>query len=82
MSTDIADGLLTAHDELAARGDPEAVWVVVLLTDGAANQALHSFSAGPGGGFDCPGSVGNHDWITPYCRDGNFAIDDTRSIWI
>ncbi|MGA9190556.1 MAG: vWA domain-containing protein [Anaerolineales bacterium] len=76
MSTDIADGLLTARDELAARGDSDAVWVVVLLTDGAANQALADFSAGTAGGFSCPGSPGNHDWIDPYCRDGDFSHDN------
>jgi len=76
MSTDIADGLLTARDELAARGDSDAVWVVVLLTDGAANQALADFSAGPAGGFLCPGSPGAHDWIEPYCRDGDFTQDN------
>ncbi len=70
MSTNIADGLLSAHDQLAANGDPEAVWVVVLLTDGAANQAYdHTNSV-----WFCPGSDGNHDWIPPRCRDGVFTL--------
>lgn len=72
MSTNIADGLLSAHDQLAANGDPEAVWVVVLLTDGAANQAYDHTNLL----WFCPGSDGSHDWIPPYCRDGDFGTDN------
>ncbi|MFP3854599.1 MAG: hypothetical protein ACLFWD_09930 [Anaerolineales bacterium] len=81
--TNVADGLELAGVELANYGDEEAVWVVVLLGDGAANQARNPTPTNaPIDDWYCPGSVGNPTWVQPYCRDddpteGNFP--DTSS---
>jgi hypothetical protein len=76
MSTAIADGLRSARNELASNGDQESVWVVVLLTDGAANQAQDYSAPGPGISWFCPGTDGNPTWVPPYCRDGDFSQDN------
>ena len=72
LGTDIADGLLEAGQALTAASDKEAVWVTVLLTDGAANQAYDTSTSS----WICPGTSGNHDWIQPFCRDGDPSQDN------
>ena len=69
-TTNIGGGLLEAGNLL---GDPDemrddALWVVVLLTDGAANAT----TADPADGFPfgyCPEST----WAPPFCRDRSSA---------
>jgi hypothetical protein len=56
-TTAIGKGLLVAGDEFSNEDTfrQEALWVVILLTDGAAN----------GPSFTCPNST----WLQPFCRD-------------
>jgi len=74
-STNIGGGLLAANDEFA---DPsnyraESLWVVILLTDGAANASTDLRAPSDAGylpdGF-CPAGTKNDQ---PYCRDNEFA---------
>ena len=85
-STNIADGLRFAGTEFCkdkngnSNCDPdemreEAVWIVVLLTDGAANAAINA--AAPNNDPDrwlCPGSLSAPAWVQPFCRDEEFEI--------
>jgi hypothetical protein len=70
LSTNVAGGLREAAAELAANGRQEALWVVVVLSDGAANQARD-----PGSGdWICPEYPAGPDprtWVQPYCADGD-----------
>jgi hypothetical protein len=86
-STNIADGLRFAGTEFCkdkngnSNCDPdemreEAVWIVVLLTDGAANAAINA--AAPPDKPDrwlCPlaGPEGQ-TWVQPFCRDEEFEV--------
>ena len=80
MPTNIADGLQQAGGEFGPdpltplgppRGRQEAVWIVVLLTDGAANAAVRTYT--PSVEWICPSST----WASPagggppYCQDGD-----------
>jgi hypothetical protein len=80
MPTNIAAGLVQAGGQFGPdplnplgppRGRLEAVWIVVLLTDGAANAAITN--DGPPTVWTCPMST----WKPPtghgppYCQDGN-----------
>lgn len=69
-STNISDGLIDAGNELGSRGRQEAVWIVILLTDGVPNAA----TSGPGPIWVCPGSAGNPTWVEPFCRDDEFEV--------
>jgi hypothetical protein len=85
-STNIADGLRFAGTEFCKDKNgnsncdsdemrEEAVWIVVLLTDGAANAALNA-AAPPidPGRWLCPGSLSAPTWVQPFCRDEEFEI--------
>ena len=85
-STNIADGLRFAGTEFCKDKNgnsncdsdemrEEAVWIVVLLTDGAANAALNA-AAPPvdPGRWLCPGSLSAPTWVQPFCRDEKFEI--------
>jgi hypothetical protein len=88
-STNIADGLRLAGREFCrdknADGDcldinlgemrPEAVWIVVLLTDGAANAAIDD-KAPPKDPerWLCPGLADSPTWVEPFCRDDRFEV--------
>jgi hypothetical protein len=65
-STNTAAGIRAATQELALHGRQEAVWVMILLSDGAANAAR---TDPPSPQWICPGSTGAPDWIKPFCRD-------------
>lgn len=64
---------MEAANEMFAAGRDNALWVVILLTDGATNASVSRFL---GGSFThpsdpefygwCPDTV----WVTPSCRDG------------
>jgi hypothetical protein len=68
-STNTADGLIGAGDEFGLSPRSEAVWIVILLSDGGANAAT-----GGMGGWVCPGgpTALNPTWAAPYCRDADF----------
>lgn len=86
-STNIADGLRLAGSEFCKdkngnhNCDPdemreEAVWIIVLLTDGAANAAIDVLA--PPVDPDrwlCPlsGAEGQ-TWVQPFCRDDEFEV--------
>jgi hypothetical protein len=64
--TNIASGIRAANQELAANGREEAVWIIILLSDGAANAAQDDSSPVQ---WLCPGSTNNPNWVLPYCVD-------------
>lgn len=68
-STNTADGLIGAGDEFGLSPRSEAVWIVILLSDGGANAAT-----GGGGAWVCPGGPTGDDptWAAPFCRDNDF----------
>ncbi len=61
-TTNIGGALRLAGNMFATESRPEALWVVILLTDGAANASDRN--AGHPYGF-CPDST----WNPPFCRD-------------
>jgi hypothetical protein len=64
-STNVADGLKAAGNQFGAPNTrEEAVWIVILLTDGGANAATDEVGA-----WICPGSLGAANWVQPFCRD-------------
>jgi hypothetical protein len=71
-STNIADGLREAGNQFPAHLRTEAVWIVILLTDGGANAATDPSSGDP----ICPGSNNVPTWVEPFCRDEDFEIGD------
>ena len=71
-STNTADGLKAAGNQFGAFTREEAVWIVILLSDGGANAATDAASPA---NWICPGSPGAANWIEPFCRD---PIADNR----
>ena len=76
LSTNIAGGLREAGLSLSSEdfgGRDSSLWVLILLSDGSANQALDDDLA-----WICPNETGEGGlptWIQPYCVDGD---SDTR----
>jgi len=68
-STNIADGLEASGNQFGMFQREEAVWIVILLTDGGANAATDS-----GGNWICPGAPNAPTWMSPFCRDPDFEI--------
>jgi len=69
-NTNIADGLLFGGNEFGLSLRQEAVPILILLSDGAANAATDT-----AGNFVCPGGPGNNPtWVEPFCRDDDFEI--------
>jgi len=66
-TTNIGGGLLLAGQMFNDHPKEEALWVAVLLTDGAANASSRDMPTHPYG--YCPGSAGAPDWINPIFRD-------------
>jgi hypothetical protein len=71
-STNTADGLKASGNQFGLFKREEAVWIVILLSDGGANAATDSL-----GSWVCPGSPGAANWVEPFCRD---PIAGTRHI--
>jgi hypothetical protein len=65
-STNTGDGLRTAGNQFGNFGREQAVWVVVLLSDGVANAAIRVDSSPPE--WVCPSSTWDGP---PYCQDGD-----------
>lgn len=65
-STNTAAGIRIANNELGGNGRQEAVWILILLSDGAANAAQDDSSPPE---WVCPGSTGAPTWVQPFCRD-------------
>jgi hypothetical protein len=63
-STDTADALEQAGNQFGLFKREEAVWIVILLSDGGANAARDSLNQ-----WICPGSPNAADWVQPFCRD-------------
>lgn len=74
-STNVADGLKVAGNQFGTFFREEAVPIVILLSDGAANAARDS-SNNP----ICPNPnappAGNPTWVQPFCRDTEFEVGD------
>lgn len=68
--TNTAEALRYAGNQFGYYKRDEAVWIVILLSDGGANAALKT-DGNPALADDwlCPGSPGQPTWIQPYCRD-------------
>jgi hypothetical protein len=76
LPTNIASGIRAANQELVANGREEAVWIIILLSDGAANAALDDSSPQQ---WICPGSTGNPNWVLPFCVDTDPASRHTSA---
>ncbi len=69
-NTNIADGLLFGGNEFGLSLRQEAVPILILLSDGAANAATDN-----AGNFICPqGPANMPTWVEPFCRDEDFEI--------
>jgi hypothetical protein len=69
-STNTGEGMRIGGSQFGAFLREEAVWIVILLTDGQANAARDSVP-----NWICPGAPGAPTWISPFCRDEVFEID-------
>lgn len=67
--TNIADGLRAGGNQFGAYKREEAVWIVILLSDGATNAATDEF-----GVPICPGAPDQPTWVQPFCRDAEFEL--------
>ena len=63
-STNIGGGMLLGGNMFAVQTREDALWVVVLLTDGAANASNSDPGSGATYGY-CPSAT----WTAPFCRD-------------
>lgn len=80
-STNIGGGMLMGVNEFAgpaARRD--AVWVMILLTDGAANATDNDPDPFPPTGY-CPGTRDNPTWVQPFCRDDSLSRHPSSDPW-
>ncbi|NOR90627.1 MAG: hypothetical protein GQ524_10285 [Anaerolineales bacterium] len=69
-NTNIADGLKVGGNEFGLSLRQEAVPILILLSDGAANAATDN-----AGNFVCPqGPANMPTWVEPFCRDEDFEI--------
>ncbi|MGA2112214.1 MAG: vWA domain-containing protein [Anaerolineales bacterium] len=68
-TTDTGGALRIAGNMFSLQPRKDAVWVVVLLTDGASDASDAHPPSFPYG--YCPGTPGNADWMPPFCRDNN-----------
>ncbi len=71
-STNTAGGLAHAAKQFYDHKREEAVWIVILLSDGGANAAKDNDD-----NWICPGAFFAGDWVEPYCRDND---SDSRHI--
>ncbi len=67
-NTNTQEGLIAAGNQFGAFTREEAVWIVVLLSDGGANAARDITNQ-----WICPGSPNNPTWVKPFCRDPEVA---------
>jgi len=65
-TTNIGGGLRLGAQLFNFQPKDDALWIIVLLTDGAANASDED--TGFPYGY-CPGSAGAPDWVNPFCRD-------------
>ena len=65
-TTNIGGGLRLGAQLFNFQPKDDALWIIVLLTDGAANAS--DTDVGHPYGY-CPGSAGMPDWVNPFCRD-------------
>lgn len=71
-STNIADGLKTGGSLFGGTWlREEAIPILIILSDGAANAATNDSPPPP---RVCPGSPGAPTWVPPFCRDAEFEI--------
>jgi hypothetical protein len=69
-ATNIGAGMESANEMFFA-GRDSSLWVVILLTDGAANASVSRFSGEEDSTApDYFGYCPNSTWTIPYCRDG------------
>lgn len=68
-NTNTGEGERVGGSQFGAFTREEAVWIVIVLSDGAANAARDSVNA-----WICPGVVGGTTWVSPFCRDEDFEV--------
>jgi len=74
-STNTADGLTLAGNQFGLSTREEAVWIVILLSDGSANAARTTVAPFT---WVCPGGpADNPTWVQPFCRDPLFNASGT-----
>lgn len=76
-TTNIGAGLAAAANEFADSMREEALWVTILLTDGAANSSTDSSGNLPFG--FCNGGIGKNQ---PYCRDSEVQSPAGSGIYL
>jgi hypothetical protein len=71
-STNIADGLQVGGGLFGGTWlREEAIPILIILSDGAANAATNDTPPPP---RICPGSPGAPTWVPPFCRDAEFEV--------
>jgi hypothetical protein len=73
-STNTAGALDAAGNQFGFFKREEAVWIVILLSDGGANAAQDSVP-----NWICPGSPSAVNWVEPFCRDPYAATRHTSA---
>lgn len=73
-NTNTQEGLIGAGDQFGLHTRQEAVWIVVLLSDGGANAGRDTLS-----NWICPGSPNSPTWVKPFCRDPEAATRHTSA---
>ena len=69
-STNTAEGLIVSGNQFGVYTREEAVWIVILLSDGAANAYRTGADVMDKNNWLCPGSSpGSPTWAVPLCRD-------------
>ena len=72
-NTNIADGLKVGGVEFGLDVRQEAVPILILLSDGAANAATDDTPPPGGPNIICPGGPGGSaTWVEPFCHDDDF----------
>ncbi len=67
-NTNTQEGLYAAGSQFGNFKRDEAVWIVILLSDGGANAARDDATPPE---WICPGGPDVPTWVTPFCRDAD-----------
>jgi hypothetical protein len=72
-NTNTGEGLRIGGGQFGAFTREEAVWIVILLSDGGANAGRETLAP-----FDwicpAPGGPNSPTWVSPFCRDNVFEV--------
>jgi hypothetical protein len=77
-NTNIGDGIMVAHSGIASEGRKDAIWSMVLMTDGRANVYRSCSGCPP----NCGALACNTLYICNECLQAdNWAIDNAKDTW-